>query len=91
MVLQTRRDKKKLRKTKNITLVRTFTKSNGRIVERGKRDILNTNHRYLWAGPYMIPLIAPPPFFSFFFNIDFFFHVHNILQLSMYHWIIYIQ
>ena len=26
----------------------------------------------------------PPPFFL---NIDIFFHVNNILQLSMYHWI----
>jgi hypothetical protein len=21
------------------------------------------HHRYLWTGPYMVPLIAPPPFF----------------------------
>ena len=47
------------------------------------------DHRYLWTGPYMMHLIAPPPIF--FFNIDFFFHVHNILQLSMYHWMTYIQ
>ena len=26
-------------------------------------------HRYLWTGPYMVPLIAPPPLF---FNIAFF-------------------
>jgi hypothetical protein len=38
----------------------------------------NLKHRYLWTEPYMMPLIAPPP--PFFFNIDFFFHVHNILQ-----------
>jgi hypothetical protein len=30
------------------------------------------NHRYLWTGPYMMPLIAPPPFYLYFFNIDFF-------------------
>ena len=32
----------------------------------------------------MVPLIVPPPFS----NIDFF-HVHNILQLSMYHCMTY--
>jgi hypothetical protein len=31
------------------------------------------------------------PFFFFFFEHRFFFHVHNILQLSMYHWMTYIQ
>ena len=31
---------------------------------------------------------VPPPFFL---NIDFFSHANNILQLSMYHWMTYIQ
>ena len=39
-----------------------------------------TNHRYLWTGPS--PL---------FLEHRFFFHVCNILQLSMYHWMTYIQ
>jgi hypothetical protein len=35
----------------------------------------------------------PPPFFFifFFFNIDYFFHINNILQFSMYHCMTYIQ
>ena len=36
------------------------------------------------------PPPPPPPFFFFFFNIDFF-HINNILQLSMYHCMTYIQ
>ena len=36
----------------------------------------------------MVPLIAH---FPLFFNIDFVLHVHNILQLSMYHYMTYIQ
>jgi hypothetical protein len=31
------------------------------------------------------------PLFFFFFWTSIFFHVHNILQLSMYHWMTYIQ
>ena len=36
-----------------------------------KVTIISTynEHMYLWTGPYMIPLIAPPPLF---FNIDLF-------------------
>jgi hypothetical protein len=53
------------------------------------------SHRYLWTGPYVAPFILllfffkmlPPPLF---FNIDFF-HINNILQLSMYHCMTYIQ
>jgi hypothetical protein len=44
-------------------------------------------HRYLWAGPY----VAPFSFFSFFFLTSTFFHINNILQLSMYHCMTYIQ
>ena len=38
-------------------------------------DEADCMHRYVWTGPYDAPL---------FINIDFFFHVNNILQLSMF-------
>ena len=56
----------------------------------------NTEHRYVWTGPYVAPLFflflfrcCPPP--PFFFEHRFFFHINNILQLSMYHCMTYIQ
>ena len=56
-------------------------------------------HRYLWTGPYVAPFIlfyfllrcCPPPLFFFFFLTSTFFHINNILQLSMYHCMTYIQ
>jgi hypothetical protein len=38
------------------------------------------------------PIMFPPPlFFPFFFEHRFFFHINNILQLSMYHCMTFIQ
>jgi hypothetical protein len=48
-----------------------------------------TNHRYLWTGHYVAPLFFF--FFFFFFLTSTFFHINNILQLSMYHCMTYIQ
>jgi hypothetical protein len=45
-------------------------------------------HGFLWTGYPMVPLIAPPPPF---FLALIFVRVHNILQLSMYHCMTYIQ
>ena len=55
-------------------------------VDKSKRDhyyffkIHTIDHRYVWTGPYDVP-----PFFFFFFT-SIFFHINNILQLSMYHY-----
>ena len=51
-------------------------------------SIMNHSHRYLWTGPYVAP------FFFFFLRFCWtstFFHINNILQLSMYHCMTYIQ
>jgi hypothetical protein len=45
-------------------------------------------HRYLWTGPYVAPLFL---FFFFLYKHRLFFHINNILQLSMYHCMTYIQ
>ena len=39
----------------------------------------------------MLPPPPPPPLFFFFYKHRLFFHINNILQLSMYHCMTYIQ
>ena len=59
--------------------------------------LCRTQHRYLWTGPYVAPFFflfflrcwPPHPLFFFFFKHRLFFHINNILQLSMYHYDIY--
>ena len=53
------------------------------------KQVTGNRHRYVWTGPYdASPFfldVAPPLFLT-----SIFFHINNILQLSMYHCIVFI-
>ena len=59
-----------------LTSVSIFSALYNKILWQEEKIQITHSHRYLWTGPS--PL---------FLEHRFFFHVNNILQLSMYHWI----